>query len=117
MNQPLLSVNNLTHLYAPGKGFSDVSFDLWPGEVLGIVGESGSGKTTLLKSISARLRHYHQLLNFADPVDMMQMKLQMQADHADNFAIKQRQMVAHVWVAQIGVKTHAKRVVVKLRLF
>ena len=27
MNQPLLSVNNLTHLYAPGKGFSDVSFD------------------------------------------------------------------------------------------
>ena len=29
MNQPLLSVNNLTHLYAPGKGFSDVSFDLW----------------------------------------------------------------------------------------
>ena len=55
MNQPLLSVNNLTHLYAPGKGFSDVSFDLWPGEVMGIVGESGSGKTTLLKSISARL--------------------------------------------------------------
>ncbi len=40
MTQPLLSVNNLTHLYAPGKGFSDVSFDLWPGEVLGIVGAS-----------------------------------------------------------------------------
>ena len=52
---PLLSVNNLTHLYAPGKGFSDVSFNLYPGEVLGIVGESGSGKTTLLQSISARL--------------------------------------------------------------
>ncbi|PBI80684.1 5-methyltetrahydropteroyltriglutamate--homocysteine methyltransferase [Campylobacter jejuni] len=53
--EPLLSVNNLTHLYAPGKGFSDVSFSLNPGEVLGIVGESGSGKTTLLQSISARL--------------------------------------------------------------
>lgn len=50
MNQPLLSVNNLTHLYAPGKGFSDVSL-IYTGEVLGIVGESGSGKTTLLKSI------------------------------------------------------------------
>jgi len=52
---PLLSVDNLTHLYAPGKGFMDVSFQLYPGEVLGIVGESGSGKTTLLQSISARL--------------------------------------------------------------
>lgn len=53
--QPLLAVNNLTHLYAPGKGFEDVSFSLFPGEVLGIVGESGSGKTTLLHAISARL--------------------------------------------------------------
>ncbi|WOA52245.1 phosphonate C-P lyase system protein PhnK [Dickeya solani] len=52
---PLLQVRNLTHLYAPGKGFSEVSFDLYPGEVLGIVGESGSGKTTLLQAISARL--------------------------------------------------------------
>ncbi|WP_313690186.1 phosphonate C-P lyase system protein PhnK, partial [Pantoea sp.] len=44
-----------THLYAPGKGFEEVSFELYPGEVLGIVGESGSGKTTLLRSLSARL--------------------------------------------------------------
>jgi len=29
----------------------DISFDVYPGEVLGIVGESGSGKTTLMRSL------------------------------------------------------------------
>jgi peptide/nickel transport system ATP-binding protein len=55
---PILSVRNLTKIFGGGAGWfggkslalkavDDASFDLYPGENLGIVGESGSGKTTL----------------------------------------------------------------------
>ena len=54
-DQPLLKVHELSKFYGGRIGCRDVSFDLWPGEVLAIVGESGSGKTTLLNCLSTRL--------------------------------------------------------------
>lgn len=54
-DQPLLAVEHLTMRYGLRIACRDVSFELWPGEVIGVVGESGSGKTTLLKGLSGQM--------------------------------------------------------------
>jgi putative phosphonate transport system ATP-binding protein len=55
IDPPLLSVRDLAKFYNGRPACRDVTFDLWPGEVLAVVGESGAGKTTLLKCLSGHV--------------------------------------------------------------
>ena len=60
--EPVLKINNLKTFFPIKGGFfggttghvkavNDVSFDVYPGETLGLVGESGCGKTTIGRTI------------------------------------------------------------------
>jgi peptide/nickel transport system ATP-binding protein len=60
MAEPILSVKNLTktfklHGREDVHAVKDATFDLMPGECLGVIGESGSGKTTLVNMITGLL--------------------------------------------------------------
>ena len=48
-DKPVLEVQHLS-----GYGFSDISFDLYPGEILGIAGVVGAGRTELISTIFGR---------------------------------------------------------------
>ncbi len=52
MTQPLLSVKGVSRYFGGLRAVDGVSFDVFPGEILGILGPNGAGKTVLFNLIS-----------------------------------------------------------------
>ncbi|WP_137895902.1 ATP-binding cassette domain-containing protein [Ramlibacter sp. 2FC] len=49
MTAPLLDVHHLSKRYGAATVVDDVSFDIMPGECLGVIGPNGAGKTTTIR--------------------------------------------------------------------
>jgi len=57
MREPVVEVQGLTKTFKKLKAVDDVSFEIYPGEILGLLGPNGAGKTTII----------HMLLGLTTP--------------------------------------------------
>ena len=55
-DQPILQLEHVTKAFGAVLALNRVSFDVYPGDVLGIIGPNGSGKTTMVNSITGFIK-------------------------------------------------------------
>ncbi len=53
---PLIELRNMQKAFGGIRAVDDVSFDLYPGEVVGVLGHNGAGKSVLMKMVSGALQ-------------------------------------------------------------
>jgi peptide/nickel transport system ATP-binding protein len=122
---PVLSVRKLTKYFSASGGLrsssgtvravQDVSFDIHPGETLGLVGESGCGKTTIGRLIlrldlpTAGEIHFEGVnLSTASPAQMKAMRRKVQVIFQDPYSsLNPRMTVGQI----IGEPLHVYKIV------
>ena len=56
MPEPTIRLTNVSKSFGEVKSLSNINFEVYPGEVVGLLGDNGAGKSTLVKIITG----YHQ---------------------------------------------------------
>jgi branched-chain amino acid transport system ATP-binding protein len=56
MSAPLIQIEAVTRRFGGLVAVDDVSFEVWPGQIVGLIGPNGAGKTTLFNIISGHVR-------------------------------------------------------------
>jgi len=118
LTEPLLQVRGLTKHYASRSGWlgrrgaatravDDVSFDIFPGETLGLVGESGSGKSTTGRLVMrleepdvGEIRFEGQTITGLSPSQMKPVRRRMQIVFQNPYAALSPRMRVGRFVAE-----------------
>ena len=137
--EPLLVVQNLKKYFPIKKGVlfdrtvdyvravDDVSFEIYPGQTLGLVGESGSGKSTtgycvleLLKPTEGSVKFLGQELTTMKKEELRRMRREMQIVFQDPYAsLNPRMTVGNIvaeplLVHKVGDRARRRRTVEEL---
>jgi branched-chain amino acid transport system ATP-binding protein len=56
MDTPLLALNGVTKRFGGLTAVNDVTFDVFPGDTIGLMGPNGAGKSTLINVITGELK-------------------------------------------------------------
>ncbi len=56
MAEPILKVREVNKAFGGVQALAGVSFDLMPGDILGVIGPNGSGKTTLVNAVTGFIK-------------------------------------------------------------
>lgn len=56
MEEPVIVCENLTHYYGNRKIYENLSFEVAPGNIVGLLGKNGTGKTTTINILMGYLK-------------------------------------------------------------